>query len=89
LLAELARGHCGTTTTFNGHSENVIVKAIIIAKLEFRNVTMQISFADIGECVDDVSLEDAPEAFNRVGMNRADNVLPVRMVNGGSGGALR
>jgi hypothetical protein len=59
----------------DSRSENVIVKAIIVPELELRNVKMQVFLTDVVECADDAALEDAPEALNRVGVNRADNVL--------------
>jgi hypothetical protein len=63
-------------------SENIIIEPIVIPELELRNVKMQILFADVMECADDPALEDAPEALNRLSMNRTDNVLMLGMING-------
>jgi hypothetical protein len=44
---------------------------------------VQVFFANVVESADDAALENVREAFNRIGVDRADNVLPPRMVNGG------
>jgi hypothetical protein len=41
---------------------------------------MQVFLAHVVECADDAALEDAPEALNRVGVNRTDNTLLVGMI---------
>src|ERR1700687_4927733 len=71
-----------TSCALNRRSENVVVKAIIIPELELCNVKMQVLFADVVEGADDTALEDAPEALNRLSVDRADNVLMLGMVNG-------
>jgi hypothetical protein len=43
---------------------------------------MQVFFADVMECADDASLEDAPKVFNRLGMDRTNDILVFCMVNG-------
>jgi hypothetical protein len=68
-------------TFLNSRSENVIVEAIIIAKLELCNVEMQVLFTDLVESANDPALENASEAFNRVGVNRADDILALGMVD--------
>jgi hypothetical protein len=67
----------------NRRSENVIVKAIIVPELELRNVKMQVFLADVVECADEAALYNAPEVLNRVGVNCADNVLVLRVIDGG------
>jgi hypothetical protein len=62
-------------------SENIVVEPIIVPELELRNVKMQVLFADVVEGADDAALNDAPKALDRVRVNRADNVLPLRVVN--------
>ena len=69
-------------TSLNCRSENVIVKAIIIPELELRNVKMQVFLADVVKSADDTALENAPKTLNRLGVNRADNVLMFGVVNG-------
>jgi hypothetical protein len=60
--------------------ENVVVEVIVIPELELRNVKMQVFLAQIIQSTNDTSLEDAPEALNRVGMHRANDVLAIRNV---------
>ena len=62
-------------------SEDVRAVAIVIPELKFRNVQRHVFGADPVECADDPALEDPPEAFNRVCVDRADNILPSGMVN--------
>jgi hypothetical protein len=69
------------STSLNRRSENVIVEAIIIAELELCNVKVKVPFADVVESPHDAALEDAPKAFNGVGVNRADDVLVLGMVD--------
>jgi hypothetical protein len=70
------------SASLNRRSENVIVEAIIVPELELRNVKMQVFLANVVECTDDAALEDAPKAFDGLGMHRADNVLVFGIVNG-------
>jgi hypothetical protein len=35
--------------------------------------------ADLVECADDAALEDRPEALDRVGVDRADDILAARV----------
>ena len=44
---------------------------------------MQVFPANLVEGANDPALEDAPEALNRVGMDRADDVLVPRVVDSG------
>jgi hypothetical protein len=69
--------------SLNRRSENVIVKAIVIPKLELCNVQWQVFGANFVERADTPTLEDTPETLNRLGVNRSDDVLTLRMVNGG------
>jgi hypothetical protein len=72
-------------TSLNRRSENVVIEAIIIAKLELSDIERQVFCADFVERADDAALENAPETFNRLGVNGTDNVLPFSVVNGGVG----
>ena len=56
-------------------SENIRVEAVVVAELKFRDVQRHIFGADFVERADHAALEDRPEAFNRVGVDRADDVL--------------
>src|SRR5712691_10417305 len=65
----------------NRLAEDVFVIAIVVAELELGDVQRQILRADLVECSDDAALEDRPEAFNRVGVDRANDVLAQRVVD--------
>src|ERR1700722_31710 len=62
-------------------SEDIDVLAAIIAKLKFRDVQRQIFLADLVIGADNAALQDAPKAFNRVGVNRADNVVAAALAD--------
>lgn len=72
----------------NRRSENVVVKAVIIAELELRDIEVKVLFADVVEGSDNAALDDAPEPLNRIGVNRADDVLTRGVVDSGVGIAL-
>jgi hypothetical protein len=55
-------------------SENIIIETIVISKLKFGDIQRHIFAADAMECADNAAFEDAPEAFDCVGVNRADHV---------------
>ena len=56
-------------------SENFRVLAVVVPELKFRNVQRHIFCADFVERADNAAFENRPEAFNRVGVNCADDVL--------------
>lgn len=55
---------------------------MVVTELKLRHVQRHIFGADLVERTDDTALEDAPEAFNRVGVDRADNILLCGMLHG-------
>lgn len=63
-------------------SEDVSIISIVVSKLKFSVIEMQVFFADFMERSDNATFQDRPEALNRVGMNRANNVLANAMVYG-------
>src|SRR5258708_36937120 len=63
--------------------ENVFVLAVVVPELKLRDVQRQILLADLVERADDATLEDRPEAFNRVRVHRSDNVLIARVIDDG------
>jgi len=71
-----------TLASINCRSENVCVLPVIIAELELDNIERHIFPAHFVERADDAALENRPEAFNGLSMNRADDVLASRVVNG-------
>ena len=63
-------------------SEDVRVPPIVISELELCNIERHIFAAHFVEGADDAALEDRPEAFDGLSMDRADDILPSGMVNG-------
>src|SRR5260370_18676253 len=70
------------STSLNRYSENIIIHPVIISELKFSDVQRQVFGAAFGERADDTAFEDAQEAFNRLSMYRADDVLMLGVVNG-------
>src|ERR1700686_4863202 len=71
--------------SLNSRSEDIIVEAVVVSELKFRDVQRHILAADLVERADDATLEDRPEALNRLGVDGTDNVLVLGMVNGAVG----
>ena len=67
--------------TRDSHSKNIGVVAVVVPELKFGDVERKIFLADFVIAANDATLEDRPEAFNRIGMNRADHVLAFVMIN--------
>jgi hypothetical protein len=67
----------------NRDPKNISVLPIVISELKLGNVQRQILIADFVERADNAALKDRPETFNRVGMNRTNNVLAAMVINGG------
>src|SRR6185312_1639159 len=61
--------------------EDVCVIPVVVPELEFGEVERQIFGADFVERADNAAFEDRPEAFNRVGVDRADDVLALGVVD--------
>jgi transposase-like protein len=55
--------------SLNRRSENVVIKAVIIAELELSDIEREILGADLVERADDTALEDAPKALNRLSVD--------------------
>ena len=56
-------------TTLDRLAEDAFIVAGIVPKLELGDVEWEVLRADLVERADNAALEDAPEAFNRVGMD--------------------
>jgi hypothetical protein len=69
------------STMINCRPEYIGVITVVIAELEFGNVQMQVFPANLVISSHDSALPDRPEAFNRVRVNRANNVLANGMIN--------
>jgi hypothetical protein len=55
--------------------EDIGVLSVVVPELKFRDVEREIFAAHLMEAPDNAALEDAPEAFNRVGVDCADHVF--------------
>lgn len=62
-------------------TKNIFIVAVVVPELKFRDVQRQIFRADFVECDDDPTLDDRPEALNRLGVDSADNVFTLGVVN--------
>lgn len=67
---------------FDGGTKNVCVESVVISELKFSHVQRQILGTHLVERSDDTTLEDAPKALNRLRVHRADNVLPLGVIDG-------
>jgi hypothetical protein len=68
--------------SLNRRSENVVIKAVIIAELELSDIEREILGADLVERADDTALEDAPKALNRLSVDGTHNILALAMIDG-------
>ena len=62
-------------TSADRGSENVGIESIIVSELKLRDVQRQIFTADLVVAAHDAALNQRPETLNRVGMDRADDML--------------
>ena len=78
LFSEKASGSFGpacVSATSYGRAEDIGVSPIVIPKFKLRNIQGQTFTADLVIGPDDAALDERPEAFNRVRVNCANNVL--------------
>ena len=61
--------------------EHVGITTVVVAELKFSDVQSHIFRADLVERADYAALENAPEAFNRVGVDCADNVFVLAVID--------
>lgn len=57
----------------NRRAEDVGVKPVVVSELKFRNVQRQVLGAHFVEGANNTALQNRPEAFNRVGVDRTNN----------------
>jgi hypothetical protein len=69
-------------TSFNRRSEDIRVHAVIISELEFGDIERHVFGAHLVERADYAALEDRPEALDCLGVDRADDVLALGVING-------
>src|SRR5438034_10986701 len=62
-------------------TEDVFVASVVIPELKLSDVERHIFGADFVEGADNAAFENRPEAFNRVRVDRADDVLTLGVVN--------
>ena len=72
---------CASATRYR-RAEYVRVIAIVVAPFEFRNIQGQVFAADFVKAAHDAALQERPETVNRLGMNRAINILASTMPHG-------
>lgn len=65
----------------NRLSENIHIRAIIVAKLKFRDIQREVLGANFMERADHAALHQRPEAFDGLGMNRTADVLTARVIH--------
>jgi hypothetical protein len=63
-------------------AEDVVIKTVVISELKFCDVQREVFAADLVIGADDAALNQRPEAFNRVRVDRADNVLAGGVIHG-------
>ena len=62
-------------------AEDVRIQALVVPKLKLVDVEMQIFLADLMKCPNDAAFHDGPEAFDAVGMYRANDILALRVID--------
>src|SRR5438270_3205022 len=72
-----------TSATRYERSERIGLALHVVAELEFVDVKRHVGFRHLVIGADDAALEQAPEAFNRVGMDNAANIFAFRMADDG------
>lgn len=73
-VSEAVASSCASASCYC-QPKDVRVGTVIIFELTFRDVERKIFGADLVVAADNRPLEDRPEAFNRLGVHRADNVF--------------
>ena len=72
-----------TSASTDSSAENVVVETVIISELKLRDVQRQVFWANLVERSDHAALNQRPETFDGVGVDRADDILTARMVDSG------
>jgi len=67
----------------NRCSKNVRVHPVVIAELSLGNIERHVFLANFVECADDGALEDRPEAFDGLRVDRANHIEAGRVVDDG------
>jgi hypothetical protein len=70
------------STTRDRCPEHIGIIAMVMTELELREVERKVLFADVVVGANDSALEQRPEAFDRVGVDRATNILAFAVAYG-------
>jgi hypothetical protein len=68
-------------TFLDCRSEDIRIQPVVVAELELGNVERQIFTADLVIGADHAALNQRPETFDRIGVDCADDILPLGMVD--------
>src|SRR5437879_4419514 len=79
-LAETVAGDRASAACYRC-AENIDVLAVVVSELKFRDVQRQIFAADLVTGANNAALEDAPEPFNRVGVNGTNHIVLAALAN--------
>ena len=69
------------STASDCDAEDIRIFSVVIPELELGDIQMRIFFADLMESPDNAALQDRPEAFDGLRVDRTDDVLTAPMVN--------
>ena len=69
------------SASLDRRSKDIRVLAVVVPELKLGDIERQIFLADLVEASHDAALDERPEALDGLSMNRADDILPVRMVD--------
>jgi hypothetical protein len=70
-----------SSTSFDRRPENIRILPVVISELELSNIQRHIFAAHFVKRADNATLEDRPEAFNGLSVDRADDVLAFGVIN--------
>ena len=70
-----------TSATRYEQSERIVYVSCVVTELEFIDVQRQIGSADLVEIADDAALDERPETFDVLSMNRTDDIVAFGVVD--------
>jgi hypothetical protein len=68
-------------TSTNRRTEDVVVLPIIVPELKRHNIQRKVLGRDLMKVADDATLDQRPEAFDRLSVDCADDVLAFAMID--------
>jgi hypothetical protein len=63
-------------------TEYIRILSVVVPKLKLRYIQMEIFLADLVVGPNNAALQDRPEAFNRIGVNRTNDMLADGVIDG-------